>query len=264
MQEFFEYTFAGDGVRMKYARALPAVRGQEFHDYHEIVFFLGGRARFVSRSVQRELPIGSAVFIPRNAYHRFLVEGSDYTRLILSFDDRRAFDFLLAPLGREPILLEAPSEGMAACLSGLIRAACQPMADADKSLYLTSLAVCLLYELQGEAVGLASVPSDHSETVSEALSLIDRIYTRSDATVAGIAATLGISESLLAHTFKREMNISVYRYMMKKRLATARDMIGAGVKITVAAEASGFCDYSCFLRAYKKEYGCLPSAMGKG
>lgn len=39
MRDIFEYTFEQDGLYTKYARSLPSVNGQEFHNYCEFIFF---------------------------------------------------------------------------------------------------------------------------------------------------------------------------------------------------------------------------------
>jgi AraC-like DNA-binding protein len=77
-------------------------------------------------------------------------------------------------------------------------------------------------------------------------------------TVDQIAAAFFISPSYLMHTFKRETGYSVGRYLSRKRLLLARDMIRSGASPTEAAFACGFQSYSAFFRAYKKAFGKAP------
>ena len=72
--------------------------------------------------------------------------------------------------------------------------------------------------------------------------------------VESIAKRLYISSSTLSHKFKKELRISVYQYITKKRLSAAHDLIRGGETLTNAALKSGFNDYSCFYRLYKKYY----------
>ena len=83
--------------------------------------------------------------------------------------------------------------------------------------------------------------------------MIDEKYSE-NLTVKSIAKLLYVSPSTLAHKFSKELNISVYRYITKKRLSAAHELIQNGESLTHAAFSCGFTDYSCFYRLYKKYY----------
>lgn len=255
---FFEHYFEQDGVHIKYARSFPSVSGQEFHNYCEFVFFLGGKARFISKSFNRELCEGNLIFIPKNAYHQFVTEGGDYKRLILGFRATSELEPLLSALSNDAMLIEKQSDVTKVMLDGLIGASTSEMTNNEKRLFLGSVIVQLLFELRKEGLGQTPSNLKVSKSVSDALLLIDESYS-SDITVESLASRLHISTSLLSHKFKEEMQISVYKYVLKKRLSVARELVESGISVTAAATKSGFSDYSCFLRAYKKYYGELPS-----
>ena len=88
------------------------------------------------------------------------------------------------------------------------------------------------------------------ESVSEELS------------VEAVAKQLNVSASLLSHAFKKEMNISFYQYVLKKRLTLAFQKIKDGEPAVLVAERCGFHDYSNFYRQYKKAFGVTPSERG--
>ena len=92
-----------------------------------------------------------------------------------------------------------------------------------------------------------------SPLVSDALSVIDEKYTE-NLSVEKLSNLLFVSPSTLAHKFNRELNISVYRYITKKRLSLAHQHILQGESLSTSALKSGFNDYSCFYRLYKKYY----------
>jgi AraC-like DNA-binding protein len=77
--------------------------------------------------------------------------------------------------------------------------------------------------------------------------------------VDDIAKELNISVSHLAHSFKKQMNISIHQYILKKKLATAHHKIMDGKPATQAAEECGFNDYSGFYKQFKKTYHVAPS-----
>ena len=92
-----------------------------------------------------------------------------------------------------------------------------------------------------------------SEIVGRALAVIDEKYAEK-LSVDIIAELLYVSPSTLAHKFTRELNISIYKYITKKRLSVAHSLIKSGETMADAAFKSGFGDYSCFYRLYKKYY----------
>ena len=257
---FFEHYFENGGIHLKYARSALSVRDQEIHDYHEFVFFFGGNARFSSKSIQRNLSSGDVLFIPKNAFHLFSVQGSDYTRCILGFYETPALSPLLASLGSEIRLIESQSESLSCLIRGVLEAAERQMPREEMTLYLEASIVHLLFEFKRGAGESLRRSIGVSALVQETLAMVDEKY-REPITVEQIAAAFHVSKSLLSHTFKREMGISVYQYISKKRLAVAKEMITSGIPITRAATQSGFSDYSCFLRMYKAQYGCAPSAV---
>lgn len=258
MENFFEHYFESNGLHLKYARSAPSVRGQELHDYHEFVFFLGGKVRFTSKTIQQNLKVGNMLIIPKNSFHRFDVIGHDYTRCILGFYANNALQNLLSSVGTEIRLIETPSDAIKSLLDSLLGMAESNLPSEEKSLYLYATVVHLLFECKKNENCAISRSINVSKTVHDALLLIDEKY-KEPLTVAKLAALLHVSESLLSHKFKEEMHISVYNYISQKRLSVAKELIASGTPITQATVQSGFSDYSCFLRMYKSRYGSPPS-----
>ena len=59
--------------------------------------------------------------------------------------------------------------------------------------------------------------------------------------------------------FKNETGYTIHNYITSKRLLMARSLISQGIPVMKAALASGFHDYTTFVRAYKKQFGKAPS-----
>lgn len=85
-----------------------------------------------------------------------------------------------------------------------------------------------------------------NENVSAPLSLED------------IAGKLFISKYHLSHAFSREVGVSVYRYVMLRRLMLARQLLLEGEAAGQVCRSCGFADYTGFYRAFKSEYGVSP------
>lgn len=258
MEESFEYYFESQELHLKYACSAPTVSGEEYHDYHELVVILGGDVCFISTEIQQKLEEGNIVLIPKGCFHQFVVSGNDYKRCILSFRKADELDDLVTSALNEVKIIEKPSSDVKHLAEGLIEAVKWDVSENEKNLYIRSVAVMLLIELKKIDTGIVSKNINISKIVHDAISIINSSYA-DPITVEGLARRLCVSQSLLSHKFKKELNVSVYKYITKKRLSVARQLIGAGIPITVAALKSGFADYSCFLRAYKNQYSQAPS-----
>lgn len=104
-----------------------------------------------------------------------------------------------------------------------------------------------------------SVRRDASEN-DQANAVIDYIndHLAEDLSLDRLAGTFYISKSYLSSQFKQQTGLSLYQFIMKKRLAVARDKLRTGASVMDACISCGFGDYSNFLKAFKREFGCNP------
>ena len=76
-----------------------------------------------------------------------------------------------------------------------------------------------------------------------------------------IAGAMFVSKYHLSHAFSREVGVSVYRYVMLRRLMMARQLLLDGEAAGQVCRSCGFSDYTSFYRAFKSEYGVSPRAF---
>ena len=259
MDNLFEYYIQGDGIHLKYARGEPAVKEQEFHDYHEFVFFISGHSYMISKNIQQVLSAGSVVLIPREHYHQFCVSDTDgYVRCILGFRESSELAELIGAVMETVKIIEKPDGKILLAFDELIDTVKSNLDDKQKLLFVKATLVRILLYLRQNTSDVISQSIKLSDVVRQALGIIDKNYA-SPISVKQIAEELYVSPSTLAHKFRSELNISVYRYISKKRLFAVRDRMEKGESAVIAAAACGFADYSCFYRLYKKFYGTRPS-----
>ncbi len=79
-----------------------------------------------------------------------------------------------------------------------------------------------------------------------------------------VAGELFISKYHLSHAFTREVGVSVYRYILMRRLMMARQLLTAGESAGQVCRLCGFADYTSFYRAFKSEYGISPREFAAG
>lgn len=77
-------------------------------------------------------------------------------------------------------------------------------------------------------------------------------------TLESIASRFYVSKYYLSHAFSREVGVSVYRYIVLRKLLMARQLLAAGESAGQVCRSCGFSDYTSFYRAFKSEYGISP------
>ncbi|MFO1143191.1 MAG: AraC family transcriptional regulator [Amaricoccus sp.] len=76
-----------------------------------------------------------------------------------------------------------------------------------------------------------------------------------------LAALCGLRTSQFAHAFRRSTGVAPYRWLVERRVARARDLLGAThAPIADIALASGFADQSHLTRCFARRMGATPGA----
>ena len=96
-----------------------------------------------------------------------------------------------------------------------------------------------------------------SKAVSQVVDYINLHYGE-QLSLDMLAAQVFVSKYHLSHEFNRQVGTSVYRYIQKKRLLIARQLLAQGNKPNQIYSQCCFKDYAGFYRAFKNEYGMAP------
>ena len=125
------------------------------------------------------------------------------------------------------------------------------------------IAVALLTELLCLLAGLSptlAVPAGGRQdtTVDEALRYIDAHLTTIKS-MDEICHALFISPSHLCKAFHEVLNTSPMKYLRRRRLHHANDLLRSGERPTNLYLECGFRDYSSFYRAYRDYFGISPA-----
>lgn len=245
-----------DHIRFKYAKGMRDIIGNEFHSYHEIFFFIAGNAEFISETCTERLVPFTVVIIPKETFHCFVVHGEEkeYCRCVLNFDDVPQLDELIESkmvkiaLSKNEKLYELFMQ-----LKDLPELDCSKL---EKSVLLHSLFAQILVYIQTQSE--QKLTSDIHAVTRQAIECIDRNI---DGALSAheLASQLHVSSSYLAHIFKKDLHISIHKYILEKRLVLAHKMIKKCESPMTVAMECGFSDYSGFYRQYKKMFGVAPS-----
>ena len=94
--------------------------------------------------------------------------------------------------------------------------------------------------------------------VEQLLKYINRNLSE-NLSIGQLANRFFFSKYHMMRKFKNETGYTIHNYITSKRLLMARSLISQGMPVMKAAQASGFHDYTTFVRAYKKQFGKAPS-----
>lgn len=256
MKTKFIKTLTFGGVTFRYSRGRSLASGKELHPHHEILYYLGGDAEFLSAEYHFHPAEGTLLVIPKEHFHNFRIgDEENYTRLTLAFGDSAL------PFETEKILsgirIVTPGEDM----RHLLDAMCEKMAE---SVEQHSPAAAFMY---GAFLMLVSQLDDKcikehrpyvGGIVAECIRFID-IHFADKLSISCLCDIMHISESALFRLFKNELGISPHKYIAERRLIEANKLISEGKPMALAAILSGFSDYSAFYKAYVKKFGTPPS-----
>lgn len=245
------------------------------HDFYEILFFVSGEAEYAVEGRTYTLRPGDIMLTCPNELHCALVHpGKTYdrymlwvqpgylrmteqlgTRLTPCFEDSAQKQYKLmrpTPAVRHRLLRLCQKLGQAYVSEEYGH-------DALKHVYMLEFLVNLNRAYFDTSAEIASDITENAK-VNEIIRYINS-HLQEELSLDGLAKHFFISKFYLSNQFKSYTGMTVYRYIMKKRLLTARQLISEGTAVTDACYRSGFGDYSNFLKAFKAEYRQNPKAF---
>ena len=266
-----QYMLSKDFEIYYYSDTNPPSVSAHAHDYYEFYLFLEGRAQMDIRGTATPLQPGDLVLIPPGVMHHALTarDGTPYRRFVFwvsrayagkLLDESPDYVFLMqqAAIGRSIWHLDTAERNTAqARILALLE-------EIHLDRYGKSAAVSL--GVNGLILWLNRTiyEREHPRQEVKGAELVDNLiawldqHASEEITLDQLADTFYVSKYYLAHSFKETLGLSIHQYIMKKRLAAARDAILSGTPIARACLDCGFRDYAGFVRAFRREYGLAP------
>lgn len=235
------------------------------HDSYEILLFLEGDAKFVIEGNDYFLETGDVIIVRKHEMHRvYHNSNATYHRVVLMvepnfFSNHNCMNyetqFANAQMGIANII---KAKNVRSC--GLYDAFMRlKKVSVDYSLtnepVVDAIVIEILYYINRS--GIFSTPDVHDSQVEKVISYINTHYTE-DISLDTLENIFFLSKHHLCRIFRKATGLTIHEYISRKRINKVKELRKIGKSISDAAMLSGFCDYSCFYRTYKKLMGCSP------
>lgn len=243
-----------------------SVEVHHHHDFYEVYHLLEGRVDYWVEGRILSMEPGDLLLINPQELHRPIIEPGTqgYERIVLWINK----DYL-----------EGLSPALRACFDGhthLLRltasqrsAVTARLGELVREFYSTDpCAACaaqgIFLQFMAQLNRLAG--KSHSEEGRALSALVQKALNYISDNISGelslekIAGACFVSKYYLSHAFTKEVGVSVYRYILLRRLLLARQLLAAGESASAVCRSCGFSDYTSFYRAFKSEYGTSPRA----
>ena len=133
----------------------------------------------------------------------------------------------------------------------------------------STLAICKTIEVLAQVGKILDSKELHDSghmcenpLVNEVLNFLNNHF-REDISISGIASTFNVDKSYLSHLFKEHMGVSLWNYVIFRRIYLFNSLIKKGHSIEETSRQVGFQNYSNFFRLYKKHMQMTPTQFKK-
>ena len=231
------------------------------HKNYEIYCFLKGSAKYLIEGNIYSLKPGDILFIKKGEAHRLILtkDHTPYERIIINFDT----DVILGNTAEKFLSFINKKE--------IGKHNCYHLSDyKDKNLLYYLQKICDSNDINKKMLYLTVFleeicenpqSNDEHETLNDNVSLVINYINRhltENISLDDICQRFYISKAHLIRKFKSITGVTVWSYILKKRLDFAKELLTNGVHPTEVSVSCGFNDYCSFFKAYKNCFGVSP------
>lgn len=246
--------------------AAPKVE-YHYHEFDKLVLLISGRVTYYLEDRAYRLQPGDLLFVPHGSIHKPAIgEGEVYERYVVWM-----MPGFLARLSR-------PGQSLSLCFDGPVRRIGLEtqerleLAEQMEELRETAGTEEYAAELMTEALFTRFMvtvnrrfrresgqilPPVSDPKIAEVRAYIDS-HPDGDLSVDSLSARFYVSRYHLMRKFKAQTGSTLHRYVTRRRLLAAAELISRGASAAKAAEQCGYEDYSAFLRAFKRTFQVTP------
>ena len=239
-----------------------------YHDFHKIIVFVSGKVTYHIEGQAYQLKPQDILLVSQGAIHKPEIDPSiPYERYIFWIRDdlssselntcfQKANDRSFNLIRLDSVLQEK--------LKDLLPEIEHSLRDTQFGDSILSKALFAQFMVYINRIFLKSstAPDQKSYSsdsqVEQLLKYINRNLSE-NLSIDHLAERFFFSKYHMMRKFKKETGYTIHNYIISKRLLHARSLIAQGTPVMKAAMQSGFQDYTAFVRAYKKQFGTVPT-----
>lgn len=239
-----------------------------YHDFHKIIVFVSGKVTYHIEGKAYQLKPQDILLVSQGAIHKPEIDPSiPYERYIFWIRDdlsspelntcfQKAYDRSFNLIRLDSVLQEK--------LKDLLPEIEHSLRDTQFGDSILSKALFAQFMVYINRIFLKSstAPDQKSYSsdsqVEQLLKYINRNLSE-NLSIDHLAERFFFSKYHMMRKFKKETGYTIHNYIISKRLLHARSLITQGTPVMKAAMQSGFQDYTAFVRAYKKQFGTVPT-----
>ena len=229
------------------------------HNMVEVYYFLRGNARFVVEGNIFSLERGNILVMASGQTHNLLLEPSAvYERMALLIDTAAVpseFEMLSEQIYNGANLFEL-SKHEQIWFEESFAIITKTADDMQKNLVISFSS--MIFALLSTKITRTTEPRIEDDLIKKTINYINKNLSK-ELSLETISGALYCSKVSLNRKFREIMGCTVWEYVIRRRIYSARQKLFLGGNITDTYQKSGFNDYSSFFRAYKKVVGISPS-----
>ena len=239
-----------------------------YHDFHKIIVFISGKVTYHIEGKAYHLKPRDILLVSQGAIHKPEIDPSvPYERYIFWIRDDLSCQELntcFQKANDRSFNLVRADSALQERLKDLLPEIEQTLQNKHFGYTVLRNALFTLFMIYINRIFLRTSSSPDKKTyssdtqVEQLLKYINRNLSE-NLSIDQLANRFFFSKYHMMRKFKNETGYTIHNYITSKRLLMARSLISQGMPVMKAAQASGFHDYTTFVRAYKKQFGKAPS-----
>ncbi|WP_027633035.1 AraC family transcriptional regulator [Clostridium hydrogeniformans] len=249
-----------------------------YHDFKKIIILISGKVSYLIEGKSYKLKPWDILLVNSYEVHKPIIDSSEpYERYVLwinsdflTLNNKDGSDLLncFSISSKEKLNLLRPNDTWINVFENLLMQIETNIKSKEdfstilgNSLFIQFMVyINRLFVNKENSAPLKDIEFD--KTIEEILSYINSNLNE-NLSIEILANKFFMSKYYLMHKFKKETGYTLHSYITQKRLIMAADLIKKGISISSVCEECGFCDYSTFVRSFKKLYGLSPKNFYK-
>ena len=239
-----------------------------YHDFHKIIVFISGKVTYHIEGKAYHLKPRDILLVSQGAIHKPEIDPSvPYERYIFWIRDDLSCQELntcFQKANDRSFNLVRADSALQERLKDLLPEIEQTLQNKHFGDTVLRNALFTQFMIYINRIFLRTSSSPDKKTyssdtqVEQLLKYINRNLSE-NLSIDQLANRFFLSKYHMMRKFKNETGYTIHNYITSKRLLMARSLISQGMPVMKASLASGFRDYTTFVRAYKKQFGKAPS-----